>query len=96
VKIEISPAAQETFREAQAEYRNISKQVAKRFAAEMRRIWRQLSRFPRSGTPIEEFRRIVLNGFPYSVIYDIDDDVVRVAAIRRQQQEPDYWASDHE
>jgi hypothetical protein len=28
--------------------------------------------------------------------YDIDDDVVRVAAIRRQQQEPDYWASDHE
>jgi len=62
----------------------------------MRRVWRQLSRYPRSGTPIDEFRRIILNGFPYSVIYDIDDDMVRVTAIRRQQQEPDYWADDHE
>jgi toxin ParE1/3/4 len=94
VRIEISPSANETFLEAQAEYRKISKQVARRFATEMRRVWRQIRTYPRSGTPLEELRRVVLTRFPYSILYEIDENVIRVTAIRRQEQEPDYWADD--
>ena len=94
MRIELSPAANETFLEAQAEYREINKQVARRFAAEMRRVWRQLRQYPRSGTLVGEFRRVVINRFHLSILYEIDDDVIRVTAIRRQEQEPDYWADD--
>lgn len=92
MRIEISPAADEAFRNAQAEYREINPQLALRFAAEMRRVWRQLSRFPYSGPPVGELRRIILHGFHFSVLYRVDEDAVRVAMIRNQKQEPDYWA----
>ncbi|HEV3049942.1 MAG TPA: type II toxin-antitoxin system RelE/ParE family toxin [Longimicrobium sp.] len=94
MRVEISPGASEAFLEAQAEYRKISKQVARRFAAEMRRVWRQIRTYPRSGTPLGELRRVVLTRFPYSLLYEIDGNVIRVTAIRRQEQEPDYWADD--
>jgi hypothetical protein len=60
----------------------------------MRRVWRQIRIYPRSGTPLGEFRRVILNRFHYSVLYEMDDDVIRVTAIRRQEQEPDYWTDD--
>jgi plasmid stabilization system protein ParE len=94
VRVEISPAAKEAFVAAQAEYREIDPRLARRFAAQMRRVWRQLSRFPRSGPPVGELRRITLNGFPYSVLYEIDGDLIRATMIRHQKQEPDYWAGD--
>jgi plasmid stabilization system protein ParE len=94
VRIEISPAATEAFLNAQAEYREINPQLARRFAAEMRRVWRQLRRFPHSAPSVGELRRIVLHGFHFSVLYRVDEDVIRVAMIRHQKQEPDYWADD--
>jgi plasmid stabilization system protein ParE len=96
VRIEISPAADEAFRNAQAEYREIDPQLARRFAAEMRRVWRQLSRFPHSAPSVGELRRIILHGFHFSVLYRVDEDVIRVAMIRHQKEEPDYWPNKDE
>jgi plasmid stabilization system protein ParE len=82
------------FLEIQAEIRARSPMRARAFTAEMRRIGRVLRLLPRSGAPVGEFRRMILQRFAYSVLYEIVDDAVRILSIRPQSREPDYWEDD--
>jgi plasmid stabilization system protein ParE len=47
--------------------------------------------WPKVGTA--GLRRFVLPRFPYSVIYGIHDDELRVFAIAHQKRRPGYWAA---
>lgn len=47
---------------------------------------------PLAGAPWhEEKRRFVLKRFPYSVIYSIQDNQVRVFAVAHHSRRPDFW-----
>ena len=96
MRVEFSPTAQEQFRIAQEEMREDSLGRSKRFASEVRYVVRRLSRYPYVGHRVDEFRRMVLRRFPWSILYEVWEDRVYVTELVHQHQEPDYWASDDE
>lgn len=96
MKVELSPEALALFHEIQASLRATGTKRARAFAAEMRRIGGLLRRFPRAGKPVGNFRRTLLQRFAYSVLYEIDGDVVRILSIKPQQLEAEYWEDDED
>jgi plasmid stabilization system protein ParE len=48
----------------------------------------------KSGTLItEQNRRILLQRFPFELIYDVKDEVITLIAIKHMKQRPGYWES---
>jgi plasmid stabilization system protein ParE len=62
------------------------------FLSELERVTRQIENNPESAPRIlKAVRRKLLRGFPYSVMYSIVDDSVRILAIANQKRRPFYW-----
>jgi plasmid stabilization system protein ParE len=62
------------------------------FISEVERVTRQIQNNPESAPRIlKAVRRKLLRGFPYSVMYSIVDDSVRILAIANQKRRPFYW-----
>lgn len=68
--------------------------LAMRFLAEFERVIELLQEFPGIGTPTDSGRRVhPLQGFPYSVIYSVNDHQLRVLVVRAHLRDPDHGAS---
>ncbi len=62
------------------------------FLSEVERVTRQIQNNPESAPRIlKAVRRKLLRGFPYSVMYSIGDESVRILAIANQKRRPFYW-----
>ena len=62
------------------------------FVEELDRVWALLSHHPEIGTRFEgEVRRLLVQRFPFSVLYSIESDELVVLAIAHQRQKPGYW-----
>lgn len=96
MKVQFSEAAKEQFRLAQEDLRKESLGRAERFAAEVRSVVTRLGRYPYVGHRVDEFRRMIVRRFPWSILYEIWDDRVYITELVHQHQEPDYWADDDE
>ena len=60
--------------------------------AEIERARKTLLRQPGIGTPgVRGNRKLLLDRFPYTLVYRIDGDTVRVLAFMHQSRRPDYW-----
>ena len=90
-------AAEET--EAQARYylEHAGAVVALQMAAEIEAVYRGLvaERLVGVNHPLVRFRiplkRVLLDRFPFSVVFFIKDDVVHVVALEAQRKRPGYW-----
>lgn len=61
-------------------------------AEEVERTLSLLRAFPEAAPRVRgEFRRAVVSRFPYSLIYRIAGDVLRVVAVAHHKREPSYW-----
>ena len=59
----------------------------------MDRAERLVKTSPQIAPEIEpDLRRVLLNRFPYSLIYGIDEDAIVIIAVAHQHREPRYWA----
>ena len=59
---------------------------------EVQQATQRLSRAPGLGTPGPEATRLLpIHRFPYSLVYRVDEDDVRVIAVAHQSREPGYW-----
>ncbi|MCA3223396.1 MAG: type II toxin-antitoxin system RelE/ParE family toxin [Burkholderiales bacterium] len=62
------------------------------FAAE---VWRSFDRIverPLIGTPgVRNTRRVIVRRFPYSIVYRLDGEAIRILAIAHQRRRPRYW-----
>jgi toxin ParE1/3/4 len=96
LKVEFSEIAEEQFRLAQAAYRDDRPARARRFATEVRSVVRRIGRYPHIGHRVDEFRRMILRRFPYSILYEVWEDRVYITELVHQAGEPDYWADDEE
>jgi plasmid stabilization system protein ParE len=96
LKVEFSATAQEQFRVAQEEMRAESLRRSKRFGAEVRDVVKRLGRYPYVGHRVDEFRRMIVRRFPWSILYEVWEDRVYITELVHQHQEPDYWADDDE
>lgn len=94
MKVEFSDVAKEQFRIAQEQLREESLPRAQRFAAEVRAVVKRLGRYPHVGHRVDEFRRMILRRFPWSILYEVWQDRVYIAELVHQRQEPDYWPDD--
>jgi len=62
------------------------------FLDEVERVVNLIRDNPESAPRIYKVvRRKILRGFPYSIMYSIVDDLIRILAIANQKRRPFYW-----
>jgi plasmid stabilization system protein ParE len=74
-------------------YSIIRRRLAVRFIEELYGRIRLVCENPRMGLSMDDrFRQVLLNDFPYAVVYEIDQatNTVHVTAVRHQQRSPGY------
>ena len=94
MKLVIVPAALTELQEAAAFYtKQASADLGHAFVAEFERAVNLIFCAPKLGTVFRGTRRqFFLRRFPYSVIYQVTPDELRVVALAHQRRRPAYWA----
>ena len=89
----LTPEAEVELAQAAAFYAaNVSLNVARNFLARFEEKVRLLAELPGIGTPTTKGRRLFPIGrYPYSLLYRVDDGVVRISAIAAHARRPQYW-----
>ena len=86
------PAASEEIVETTAYYEREVPGLGDGFITEVERVIGVLCDQPNIGQIVgEEFRRILLARFPYSLIYSIESEQVWVVAVAHHRRRPGYW-----
>lgn len=63
-----------------------------RFLSAVEQTAERISASPEAGPSLEGgFRKRIVSGFPYSVIYRVWEDYVYLVAVAHQHRRPDYW-----
>lgn len=87
-----SPQARAELLEAAHYYGGESPALRERFVAACEAGLAQLEAHPESGFHLRgDFRRLLLRGFPYSLIYGIRGDEIRIYAVMHHHRRPSYW-----
>ena len=86
------PAAREAEEAANWYWERSGDRVRGHLLAEIERARTTLLRQPGIGTPsVRGTRKLTLGRFPYTLVYRIDGDTVRVLAFMHQSRRPNYW-----
>lgn len=92
MRLEFHPEAELELIEAAAYYELQVPGLGERFGAEVRRATDLLLKHPEIGPRVDaELRRFVLDRFPYTLIYSVSSDVLRVIVVAHQSRRPGYW-----
>lgn len=93
MKLVIVPAALAELGDAAAYYAaQVNADLARAFVDEFERVIRLVSSAPQLGAVFRgNRRRYFLRKFPYSVIYQVAQDELRVLALAHQKRRPTYW-----
>ena len=93
MKYWLHPEAENDLRDAARFYRDHADVTLSRaFLSEFKKAVNLLLRHPRIGSLLRKGRRrLVLPRFPYSVIYTISADEIRVLAVAHHSRKPGYW-----
>lgn len=68
-------------------------EASESFSQEVARIARLAGAHPELGSPgRHRTRRLYLKRFPYTLIYRLQSDSVRIIAVAHQSRRPGYWA----
>lgn len=68
-------------------------ETSEAFSAEVKRVAQLAERHPELGSPgPHRTRRLYLRRFPYTLIYRLASDNIRVIAIAHQSRLPGYWS----
>ncbi len=94
MRVDFHPAALSEAEEAQAWYAERSLIAAASFLRELSVAVRRAAEAPRrypSGPAAT--RRVVLDRYPFTVVYRPTDDGIMVIAVAHQRRRPNYWKS---
>jgi|SRR5699024_9585830 len=74
-------------------YKKFDRSLSTNFVQEFTRTVRRLLDFPKVGSPyLHGTKRIILQRFPYSIVYKIyREKVIVVYAVMHMSRKPDYW-----
>lgn len=85
-------AAREEFFDAVDYYRAESAQLAIEFIAAVDYASELIASFPELGTPyLAGTRRMLVQRFPYSLVYVVDETGTLVVALAHHRRQPGYW-----
>jgi plasmid stabilization system protein ParE len=92
VKTEFHPEAYEDMRGSALYYEERSPGLGKDFLAAVRETTRQIKRFPMAGPVLKgSIRKRLILGFPFAVLYQIEESKIYIAAVMHQHRRPGYW-----
>ena len=63
------------------------------FIAEFERALELLCTYPKVGAPWRNRQRLPFRKFPYSIVYYVRGDELRVLALAHHRRRPEYWGS---
>jgi toxin ParE1/3/4 len=92
MKVTLHPSAERDLREAAQFYeREGTPALAARFVAEFKRLASVTVAHPEIGAPRSKSRRgFAMNTFPYSVIYRVESDEIKVMVIKHDRKHPGF------
>ena len=91
-RVEMVREAEDDLMSAASFYEAQRRGLALRFIAAVERVVAFAVEQPLTGAPLGgAIRRHLVPGFPYSVIYDVDRERVRVLAIAHHRRHQDFW-----
>ncbi len=68
------------------------KGLGRRFLAAVEEATESIARSPHAGSSLEGgFRRRLVPGFPFSIVYRTSEEQVFLVAVAHQHRRPDYW-----
>ena len=86
------PAADAEFLDAIAFYEARADGLGRAYLLEAERTLTLIQQFPQIGPVIEgDIRRFAFSRFPFSYIYRLPGDHVRILAVMHHRQRPGYW-----
>jgi plasmid stabilization system protein ParE len=86
------PEAASELEEAAAFYESRMGGLGKSFANEVERTISLVREFPDAGAVVGgSLRRVSVAGFPYSIVYRPNADLIIVIAVAHQRRRPRYW-----
>lgn len=93
MKLALAPQAQQELVEGALFYaRESNAQLAQAFISEFERSAALLAEQPQLGAIWRgRVRRLPLRRFPYSIVYDVREDTMRVLAVAHQSRKPGFW-----
>lgn len=92
MRIEFHPAALQELIDSARYYENRLPGLGTDFKSEVGRTLDLLSENPDIGAVIEApYRRLLLDRFPFAVIYRIRESTLRILAVAHQRRRPGYW-----
>ena len=75
-----------------AHYESCQNGLGEDFKIELLRAIKNVMGFPKAWTKISpECRRVLLNRFPYGIIYSIEEDFILIISIMNLHRKPGYW-----
>lgn len=94
MKVEFGLEARRELRRAMNRYDELRTGLGQEFIDAVSNILLQISEWPSAGRPIDEhLRGRIVRRFPYWLIYEQRNSVIRVTAVAHQSRGDDYWRS---
>ncbi len=88
------PEADAELEEATLFYESRLVGLGRSFAAEIERMVSLIREFPDAGAKVNvDRRRVVVDRFPYSIVYRRGPDSIVIVAVAHQRRRPHYWRS---
>ena len=92
MKYSFHPEAEEEFLQAIDYYEDCKKGLGYEFSVEAHSAIQRAVTFPLAWQAIEgEIRRVLVNRFPYGVLYTVETEEIFIVAIMHLHREPFYW-----
>jgi len=92
LEIQLLEPARIELDEAFSHYENQLEGLGVRFLDEVLQVFHNIKSDPKAWPVFSErTRRCLLSKFPYSVIYQIREDIILVVAVAHLHRKPDYW-----
>jgi len=94
MKIEFLPPARAELTDAILYYNTQSEGLGYEFAAEIKRTFERIIRYPDAWFKLSKrTRRCRTNRFPYAVIYQVRKETLLIVAVMHMSREPETWKS---
>jgi plasmid stabilization system protein ParE len=92
MRSDFHPLAKQELKDAANYYDNISLVLGDAFLDEIERTLERIKTFPEAWTPLSlRTRRCRISGFPYGIIYQLQEQGILIVAIMHLQKQPNYW-----
>ena len=90
--IRLSAVARSEFLKEVAYYEDIQKGLGGRFRKATTAAFLKSAEFPLRGKPgIADTRRVLVDGFPFSIVYKVEKTGIVVHAVAHLSRKPAYW-----